>query len=120
MGHYVIFGCNSCSDRGGTQHVSFSRIPVKRYHYGEQEYQLSLKRRTAWLAAISRDDIGESNMQNYLICSRYFHSGKPAKPMDEANIDWVPTLYLGHEKRQQSSVQMQVQRSDRTNKRAER
>ena len=93
MGRCVIFGWNSHSDRG---HVSFSRISVIRYHYGEQEYQLSLKRRTAWLGAILRDDIDESNMENYMICMRHFHSGKPAKPMDKTNIDWVPTLYLGH------------------------
>ncbi|XP_065902324.1 uncharacterized protein [Dysidea avara] len=42
--------------------------------------------------------------------------------MDETNIDWVPTLHLGHDKRQQSSqpTQLQVKRSDRARKRAER
>ena len=121
MGLCVIFGCNNRSD-SKVRRVSFSRIPAIRYHYGEQEYQLSLKRRTAWLAAISRDDLDESNMQNYMICSKHFHSGKPAKAMDETNIDWVPTLHLGHDKLQQSSqpTQLQVKRSDRARKRAER
>ena len=36
-----------------------------------------------------------------MICSKHFHSGKPAKPMDETNIDWVPALYLGYKKLQQ-------------------
>ena len=79
-----------------------------------------MKRRTAWLAAISRDDIDETNMEKYMICSKHFHSGKPAQLMDVTNIDWVPTLHLGHNKRQQSDSQSQVQRSDRASKRAER
>jgi len=73
--------------------VVSSRIPVINYHYGEQEYQLSVKRR---LAAISPDDINENNMEKF--CSKHFHSGKPAKPMGITNIDWVPTLHLGHNK----------------------
>jgi len=42
--------------------------------------------------------------------------------MDETNVDWVPTLHLGHEKRQQSSQSFEnrVQRSDRARERAER
>ena len=60
-------------------------------------------------------------MQNYVICSKHFHSGKPSKAMDETNI-WVLTLHLGHDKCQQSSqsTQLQVERSDRARKRAER
>ena len=121
MGLCMIFGCNNRSD-SKVRHFSFSRIPAIRYHCGEQEYQLSLKRRTAWLAAISRHDLDESNMQNYIMCSKHFHSSKPAKAMDETNIDWVPTLHLGHEKCQQTSQssQLQVERSNRARKRAER
>ena len=127
MGLYVVFGCSNrsdCRNKGecGSKRIKFSRIPAVRHHYGEQEYRLSLKRRTAWLAAISRDDLDESNMDKYMICSIHFHSGKPAKLMDETNIDWVPTLHLGHAKHQQSlqSSQLQVQRCDRARKRAER
>jgi len=82
-----------------------------------------LKRKTAWLAAISRDNLDENHMEKYLICSKHFHSGKPAKPFDHTNVDWVPTLHLGHEKqRQQSSeaIQSQVQRADRAKKRNEK
>ena len=126
MGLCVVFGCSNRSDRRnkgecGSKRIKFSRIPAVRHHYGEQEYRLSLKRRTAWLAAISRDDLDESNMDKYMICLIHFHSGKPAKFMDETNIDWVPTLHLGHAKHQQSlqSSQLQVRRCDRARKRAE-
>jgi len=82
----VIFVCNNRSERD--EHVSYSRITVVRYFYGEQEYRMSLKRRTAWIAAISREDMHRRQRhEKYVICSRYFHSGKPAGPMDETNVD---------------------------------
>jgi len=73
----VIFDCGNRSDRD-IKCFSFSRIPAIRYHYGEQEYRLSLKRRTAWLVAISRVDLDEDNMEKYMTCSKHFHSSKPA------------------------------------------
>ena len=68
MGRCVIYGCNNHSGRD--KHVSYCRIPVVRYNYGEQEYRMSLKRRIAWLAAISREDIDVNDMTKYVICSR--------------------------------------------------
>jgi len=118
--HEFILGCGNRSDRDIKRFSFTSRIPVIRYHYGEQEYRLSVKRRTAWLAAISRDDLDENKMDKYMICSKHFHSGKPAKPMDETNIDWVPTLHLGHNKRLSQSTESQVQRTDRAKKRSDK
>jgi len=34
-------------------------------------------------------------MEKYLICSKQFHSGKPAKPFDHTNVDWVLRFILG-------------------------
>ena len=57
-----------------------------------------------------------------MICSKHFHSSKSAKPMDKTNIDWVPTLYLGHKKSQQSlqSSQSQVHQAERAKNRSEK
>jgi len=61
-------------------------------------------RRARILDVIKRTCTDVNNMKrSYVICSRHLHSGKPAGPMDETNVDWAPTLHLGHEKRQQSS-----------------
>ncbi|KAM4526737.1 uncharacterized protein V3H82_001036 isoform 5-T5 [Fundulus diaphanus] len=30
------------------------------------------------------------------VCSRHFHSGKPAYEFQESDTDWVPSLHLGH------------------------
>ena len=88
-------------------------------HYGEREFELSVKRRTAFLAAISREDLDVNNVEKYRICSRHFVSGKPAKTLDETNTDWAPTLHLGHTKRQQRSQGDQLGRSERARRRTE-
>ena len=78
-----------------------------------------MKRRAAFLAAISREGIDVNNMEKYRICSRHFVSGKPAKTLDETNIDWAPTLHLGHSKRQQHSQTARCDRLERSRRRNE-
>ena len=46
-------------------------------------------------------------------------SGKPARTLDESNIDWVPPLHLGHTKRQQRSQGDQLRRFERARRRTE-
>ena len=55
-------------------------------------------------------------MDKYRICSRHFFSGKPAKTLDETNIDWALTL---HPKRQQRSQTVQLERFERARRRTE-
>ncbi|XP_016388294.1 troponin I-like [Sinocyclocheilus rhinocerous] len=51
----------------------------------------------AWISAIRRTDIHFADIPRSLkVCSRHFHSGKPAYEMDESHPDWAPTLHLGH------------------------
>ena len=71
---------------------------------------------SAFLAAISRGDIDVNNMDKYRICSRHLVSNKPAKTLDETNIDWIPTLHLGHAEHQQTTRTAQLERSDRSKK----
>jgi len=40
----------------------------------------------------------EKILQNDRVCCRHFVSGRPAADWDKFNIDWVPTLHLGHNK----------------------
>ena len=80
----VIFGCGNRSDQDNKR-FSFTTIPAVRHNHGKLEYRRSLKRRIAWIVAISQDDINEDHMENYMICSKHFHSGKPAKDWDETN-----------------------------------
>ena len=51
----------------------------------------------------------EQILKNDCVCSRHFVSGRPAKPWDKYNVDWVPTLNLGHTKRKAEDTGKAVQ-----------
>ncbi|CAI5659782.1 unnamed protein product [Oreochromis niloticus] len=96
-----VIGCNVRShDRQGNKlenGLSFYSFPTWKQHEGAQVADLTKRRRLAWLVAVRRADIQFSSISRYqLVCSRHFHSGKPAYEMDESNPDWVPTLHMGH------------------------
>lgn len=93
----LFVDCHSRSGRD--KDISFFRVPSIVTNHGEEAEELSLERRTQWIAAISRDDLTEQILKNDRVCSRHFVSGQPAKDFDKFNIDWVPTLNLGHSKR---------------------
>ena len=100
----VVIRCSNRSDRN--KQFSYHRIPVVMSYYREREFELSVKQRSAFLAAISRENIDVDNLEKYRICSRHFVNGKPAKTLDETNIGWVPTIHLGHQKRQKCSWEL--------------
>ena len=78
--------------------VATFRIPAIITHQGNETEELTRERRMRWISAISRDDLTELKLQNERVCSRHFISGKPAQSWDKFNIDWMPTLNLGHTK----------------------
>ena len=75
---------------------------------GKEAEEFSKQRRSLWMSAISRGNIAETILKKDRVCSKHFVSGTPAKPWDRYNIDWVPTLNLGRNKR------VQITSSDRT------
>ena len=99
-----------CHSRSGRDRdVSFFRVPVIDKNHGEEAEELSTKRRTKLIAAISRDDLTEQILRNDRVCSRHFVSSRPAKPWDKYKVDWVPTLNLGHTKRKAEDTGKAVQ-----------
>lgn len=93
----IVLGCSKRSGRD--KDVSFYRVPKVITSRGKQEYELTKKRRDGFLAAISRDGLKKTILENDRICSRHFVSGKPAYLHDESNPDWLPSLHLGHSKK---------------------
>ena len=99
-----------CHSRSGRDRdVSFFILPVIDKNHGAEAEELSTKRRTKWIAAISRDDLTEQILKNNRVCSRHFVSSRPAKPWDKYKVDWVPTLNLGHTKRKAEDTGKAVQ-----------
>ena len=101
----IVFGRSKRSGRD--KDVSFFRIPKVITNKGKDLEKLSRKRREGFLAAVRRFDLTEKIISNDRICSRHFHSGKPACLIDENSSDWLPTLKLGH-----STIDVQLSEED--------
>ena len=95
---WLFVDCHARSGRD--KDVSFFRVPSIITNDDEEAEERSIERRTQWIAAISRDDLTEQILKNDRVCSRHFVSGQPAKDYDKFNVNWVPTLNLGHSKRE--------------------
>ena len=65
-------------------------------------------------ALISRAD---TQLKRGFVCSRHFKYGVSAPSWDKHNIDWVPTVSLGHNKRDPCSSEAASNRAKRTLKR---
>ena len=66
------------------------------------------------MAAISRGDLDVKALGKYRVCSRHFVSGKPAALKEDTDIDWLPTVNLGHSKRTtRDSAEQAVMRNER-------
>uniref|UniRef100_A0AAZ1XJZ3 THAP-type domain-containing protein n=1 Tax=Oreochromis aureus TaxID=47969 RepID=A0AAZ1XJZ3_OREAU len=86
-----VIGCNVRSyDRHGNKlGLSFYAFPTWKQFQGAQVSDVTKRRRRAWIAAVRRADIKFCSISRYhLVCSRHFHSGKPAYEMDQTNPDW--------------------------------
>ena len=89
-----------CANRiGRDKGVYFARVPSVVTNQGKEAENLSRERRSCWISAISRDDLTDDILENDRVCGRHFVSGKAAKSWDRFNVDWVPTLCLGHSKK---------------------
>lgn len=78
--------------------ASFFRVPAIVKHQGKKIEDLTTERRRKWISVISRDDLSEEKLCSDRVCSRHFVSGKSAADWDKHNVDWVPSLSLGHTK----------------------
>ena len=90
----AVVGCGNRANREKTR--SFYRLPAIVTGKGEALRELTERRRRAWLVAINRKDIKESNLQYTRVCSDHFISGKPSDVDDDTNPDWVPSRNMGY------------------------
>ena len=109
----AVYGCSKRSGRD--KNVSFYRLPALNKYQGRKNYELRLKRRAGYLAAIGRKNIAPKSLKNWRVCSRHFLSRKPAGLYDVANPDWLPpSLRLGKEPTPESTAasQLKIQSSN--------
>ncbi|XP_022807222.1 uncharacterized protein LOC111344272 [Stylophora pistillata] len=93
----AVVGCghNNVRDKGK---YSFFRIPKIISHNGEETERLSTERRKRWFKNIHRSDkdLTEKKAETTRVCSAHFVSGKPSDLYDKNNVDWAPTVNMGH------------------------
>ena len=100
--------------------IGFFRVPSVITNQGKLIEELTSERRRRWISAISREDLTEKILSNDRVCSEHFVSGKPAQQWDKHNIDWVPTLKLGHSKKSTKDLVAAAERTNRALSRRKR
>ena len=117
----IIVGCGNKSGKSSQKKdsaVKFSRVPKIVQNEGEMIEELTTRRRRAWISAISRGDLTDDKLEHERVCSRHFVSGQAARQWDQFDVDWVPTLHLGHTKRpQRIDPQLNADRAERRKRR---
>ena len=103
----LIVGCSRKTGQG--KGVRLYRVPAIITNQGPEVEELSIDRRRLWIAAISRADLTDKILSSDKVCDQHFHSGTAAPLWDRYNVDWVPTLNLGHHKMATQSEQHQAQ-----------
>ncbi|XP_054642153.1 zinc finger protein 37-like [Dunckerocampus dactyliophorus] len=95
-----VINCHNLSrDRFGNKKDGgrFFSFPTWKQSQGAVICELTKRRRMAWIAAVRRPNITFNAITRHmLVCSRHFHTGRPANEMDESHPDWAPSLHLGH------------------------
>lgn len=113
-----VINCHNFShDRRGKRvahGVRFFSFPAWKQNNGTQVAELTKRRRMAWVAAVRRTNITFSSISRHMfVCSRHFHTGKPAYEMLQCDPDWVPSLHLGHTEVKATHIEQYKRRSKR-------
>ena len=118
----LIVGCGNKTGKKqrSAEKIRFFRIPRVVTHQGEYTEEMTAERRRKWISAISRDDLTDSILETDRVCSKHFVSGQAAKDWDRYNVDWVPTLCLGHSKQQVTDPEVSAARAQRATERRKR
>ena len=115
----AIIGCSNRSDR---DKLHYYHLPAIVKHQREQMLSITTRQCCAWLKAISRDDLTGDKLSNVFVCEKCFvhgkrynnlgndvyvlhlgndvyvlhFTGKPAYHMYTFDVDWSPSVNLGH------------------------
>ena len=112
----VVVGCSSKS--GKHKGLGFFRIPKIITNQGEEQEELTTRRRNEWISAVSRGDTTNKRvLESERVCSKHFVFGEPAPDWDQFHVDWVPTVALGKKKYVEKDHENAAERALRAKKR---
>ena len=112
----LIISCGNKTrkKRSNVEKVRFFCVPRVIVNQGEYTGKLTSERRRMWISAISREDLTDDILERVRVCSQHFVSGEAAKDWDRFNVDWVPTVHLGHSKQHVKDPEDAAARAQRT------
>lgn len=129
-GHCLVVNCGFRRARKSKNQVEFEKtegkpvrffqVPAAIMNQGDAQRDLTAERRHRWISAINRSDSTDSILKNGTVCSRHFTSGSPAQSWERFYVDWVPTLFLGHEKQSAEKSLSAAAHAERTSNRKRR
>ena len=112
----VVVGCSSKS--GKHNGLGFFRLPKIITNQGEEQEELTTRRRNEWISAVSRGDATNKRvLESERVCSKHFVFGEPAPDWDQFHVDWVPTVALGKKKYVEKDHENAAERALRAKKR---
>ena len=112
----VVVGCSSKS--GKHKGLGFFRIPKIITNQGEEQEELTTRRRNKWISAVSHEDATNKRvLESERVCSKHFVFGEPAPDWDQFHVDWVPTVALGKKKYVEKDHENAAKRALRAKKR---
>ena len=85
-----------CKNLGGDKDnpISMFRFPAVVRHKSEHTFQLTTRRRAAWIVAVNRQKAPTNHSR---VCEDHFINKGPALLEMVDDPDWVPSLLLGNE-----------------------
>ena len=116
----ISCGNKTGKKRSNVEKVRFFRVPRVIVDQREYTEELTSERRRLWISAISRDDLTDDILERDRVCSQHFVPGEAAKEWDRFNVDWVPTLHLGHSKQHVKDPEEAAARAQRAANRRKR
>ena len=99
-------------------YIRFFRVPKVITNQGAEYEELTSKRRTDWISAISRGDTDYKNvLESERVFGKHFVFGEPSPVWDQFHVDWVPTLNLGKKKYVEKDFKQVAEKAERAKKR---
>ena len=116
MGLCVVVGCSSKS--GKHKGLGFFCIPKIITNQGEEQEELTTRRRNEWISAVSRGDATNKRvLESERVCSKHFVLREPAPDWDQFHVDLVSTVALGKKKYVEKDHENATERALRAKKR---
>lgn len=112
----IVLACLSKS--GKHKGLEFFRIPKIIRNQGEEQEELTTRRRNEWISAVSRGDATNKRvLQSEQVCSKHFVFGQPVPDWDQFHVDWVQPVALGKKKYVEKEHENVAERALRAKKR---